>query len=183
MTSTDQTEPTHQATDRSSGRRGSAGVSDEIRGEVGRRTVLRGAAVGGLALPLLAACGGGDEAATGSEGSGASAESSPTESSSGGGAAAGAATVAVADVPVGGGAILKEQKLVVTQPAKGQFKAFSAVCTHQGCLVSEITGEEIICRCHGSQFSITDGSPTSGPADEPLGAKTATVKGDQVSIT
>ena len=35
-----------------------------------RRTMLRGAAVGGVALPLLAACGGGEEATTGGQGSG-----------------------------------------------------------------------------------------------------------------
>ena len=43
-----------------------------------------------------------------------------------------------ADVPEGSGAVFPEQKVVVTQPAPGDFKAFTAVCTHQGCLVQSV---------------------------------------------
>ncbi|MGA8210438.1 MAG: Rieske (2Fe-2S) protein, partial [Nocardioidaceae bacterium] len=91
-------------------------------------------------------------------------------------------TVPVADVPVGGGTILKADKVVVTQPSDGEFKAFDATCTHKGCQVSKIEGDHIVCPCHGSMFSITDGSVVGGPAPSPLGAKTVTVEGDQVTV-
>jgi Rieske Fe-S protein len=149
--------------------------------------MLRGVAVGGLALPLLAACGGED----GTAGSDSSAEPTAAESSSGDSSgaepsesAAGAGvTVAAADVPVGGGTILKADKVVVTQPTEGDFKAFSAVCTHQGCTVGSVTDGQIVCPCHQSHFSIEDGSPVSGPASAPLAAKKATAAGGEVSVT
>jgi nitrite reductase/ring-hydroxylating ferredoxin subunit len=153
--------------------------------EVSRRTMLRGVAVGGVALPLLAACGGGDSSSS-SDGSSSgsssddSATASPSTSASAGG---GGTTVAAADVPVGGGTILKDEKLVVTQPSKGQFKAFSAICTHEKCVVGSVEGGEIVCPCHGSHFSIEDGSAVQGPATKPLEAKQATVKGSEVSVT
>jgi nitrite reductase/ring-hydroxylating ferredoxin subunit len=128
-----------------------------------RRTMLCGAAVGGAALPLLAACGG--ETTTGGEGSGG-----------------GSAIVAASDVPVGGGTILKDEEVVVTQPKKGDYKAFTAVCTHQGCTVTKVEGGQIVCPCHGSHFSIEDGSPTSGPAQKALASKTVSVEGGQVSV-
>jgi Rieske Fe-S protein len=158
-----------------------------------RRTMLRGAAVGGLALPLLAACGGGSsDTRSGDSGSGDSASSDPSSggsSSSGSGSggssrgSGGSVTVAEADVPVGGGTILTSDKVVVTQPTKGQFKAFSAICTHQGCTVGSVTGGQIVCPCHGSHFSIKDGSPLAGPASAPLPAKKATLKGGEVSVS
>ena len=137
--------------------------------DLDRRRLLHGAAVGGLALPLLAACGG--EASSGS--------SSDAHSS----ADAGGTSVAAADVPVGGGTILNDQKVVVTQPSKGDFKAFTAVCTHKGCTVAKVEGGLIMCPCHGSKFSIEDGSRKAGPAQAALAAKKVTVEGDQISIS
>ena len=72
---------------------------------------------------------------------------------------------------------------MVTQPTQGDFKAFSAVCTHQGCVVAEIKGEDIDCNCHGSKFSIKDGSVVSGPATQPLQALKATVSGGEISVS
>ncbi len=154
---------------------------DREQAPVTRRTMLRGAAVGGAALPLLAASGGGGAGASGAPGAGSSASGSASGSggSSGGKAAI---KVAAADVPVGGGTII-DQSVVVTQPAKGEFKAFSAICTHQGCPVGSVTGGEIVCPCHGSHFSIKDGSPVSGPAPSPLAAKKVSVSGGQVTVT
>jgi nitrite reductase/ring-hydroxylating ferredoxin subunit len=146
---------------------------------VPRRTMLRGVAVGGLTVPLLAACGGG----SGSSGSGGSGSDSSSSKGSSGGGSGGSATVAEADVPVGGGTILTDAKVVVTQPTKGRFNAFSAICTHQGCLVNEVSGGQIVCPCHGSHFSITDGSPVSGPAPSALPAKKVRVAGGRVSVT
>ena len=69
----------------------------------------------------------------------------------------------------------------MTQPTAGQFKAFSSICTHAGCPVADVT-DTINCNCHGSKFSITDGSVVNGPASQPLAARTATVAGDTVSV-
>lgn len=123
---------------------------------------------------LLAACGGGETApeATG-------APETPT-ASEGTTAATGAALVAVADVPVGDGVILEEAKVVVTQPTAGTFKAFTAVCTHQGCTVASIKNGVIGCPCHGSAFNAADGSVKNGPATRPLKEIPVAVEGDQV---
>ncbi len=136
--------------------------------DLSRRTVLRGAAVGGAAVPLLAACGSGGDSGGGPSGSGT---------------AGGRATVAAADVPVGGGTILTDQQVVVTQPEKGTYKAFTAICTHQGCTVNKVLGGKIVCPCHGSTFSITDGSPQGGPAQSALAEKKVSVEGDQISVS
>ena len=155
--------------------------SDAEGGGLSRRVMLRGATLGGLSLPVLAACGSGDDASTATSDPTTSAASSPAASD--GSSAAGGPTVPAADVPVGGGTILADEKLVVTQPTEGEFKAFDSTCTHKGCPVKSIEDGEIVCPCHDSHFSITDGSPISGPASEPLAAKTATAKGGQITVT
>jgi Rieske Fe-S protein len=154
-------------------------LDDTTTSDLTRRTVLRSATVGGLALPFLAACGGGDEGADAS--SGTSSDSAPSSDAPSGGSGGGG--VPTSDVPVGGGTILKDQKIVVTQPTAGEFKAFTAVCTHQGCTVTKVEGGQIVCPCHGSHFSIKDGSPVSGPAPSPLAEKTVSVQGDQISVS
>jgi Rieske Fe-S protein len=78
---------------------------------------------------------------------------------------------ATSDIPVGGGAIYTAAKVVVTQPASGQYKAFSAVCTHVGCIVNKVTNGTIDCPCHGSEFKITNGAVVTGPAPSPLPAR------------
>ncbi|HEU5241587.1 MAG TPA: Rieske (2Fe-2S) protein [Ornithinibacter sp.] len=86
-------------------------------------------------------------------------------------------------IPVGGGKIFSDQQVVVTQPTAGQFKAFSAVCTHQGCIVGEISDGQIICPCHASHFDISSGEPTPDSlAQSPLPAKTVTVTGDTFTV-
>jgi nitrite reductase/ring-hydroxylating ferredoxin subunit len=77
------------------------------------------------------------------------------------------------NVPVGGGVILASANVVVTQPRKGTFEGFSATCTHQGCLLANVAGGTINCGCHGSQFSITDGSNVAGPSGTPAGSVAA----------
>ncbi|MGO3070332.1 MAG: Rieske 2Fe-2S domain-containing protein [Brevibacterium linens] len=77
------------------------------------------------------------------------------------------ANLPAADVPVGSGTVI-EDTYVITQPKEGEFFAFSSVCTHQGCQVTRITEEAIICPCHSSNFSVTTGEVISGPAEEPL---------------
>ena len=87
-----------------------------------------------------------------------------------------------ADIPVGGGKVFAAEGVVITQPRAGQFKGFSPICTHQGCPVSNVDGGTINCTCHGSKFSIEDGSVKAGPATKPLPPKDIKVNGDQISL-
>jgi Rieske Fe-S protein len=136
-----------------------------------RRALLLGAGAIGAA-GVLAACGTSSPSTT-----------NPGDGGNGGGAPASPQPVKVSDVPVGGGVIFADQNFVVTQPTAGQFKAFSATCTHEQCLVSRIQGDKIICPCHGSQYNIADGSVAVGPATRPLPARTATVTGDTITVS
>jgi len=98
----------------------------------------------------------------------------------GGGGGGGQALTTTSKVPVGGGEVLTDQKIVVTQPKAGTFAAFTAVCTHLGCLVDSVSGGTINCPCHGSKFSITNGSVVNGPATSPLAAVSIKVKGSNI---
>jgi Rieske Fe-S protein len=89
---------------------------------------------------------------------------------------------ATSDIPVGGGAIYAAAKVVVTQPASGQYKAFSAVCTHVGCIVNRVTNGTIDCPCHGSEFKITNGAVVTGPAPSPLPARQIKIVKDQIIL-
>ena len=91
-------------------------------------------------------------------------------------------SIAVTDIPVGGGVVVAEPPVVLTQPAMGEFKAFTSICPHQGCKVSEVTNNEIYCPCHGSKFSALDGSVIQGPATEGLAAAAVAVDGTKVSF-
>jgi len=141
-----------------------------------RRTVL--ACAGAACAAVLAGCsrynsnnGGiaGSQPAPATSSS--AAQAAPPASGSGAagsGAAAPAALASTSDVPVGGGKILADKKIVITQPKSGEFHGFSAVCTHAGCIVGTVSGGTINCPCHGSRFSITNGSVVNGPAPSPL---------------
>ncbi len=131
---------------------------------ISRRGLLSGAAalgVGAIGAGSLAACD------TGSRGP-AGMSTQPV-------------TVPVSQVPVGGAVILGQA--VVNQPMEGQFRAFSAVCTHQSCLVSAVREESVECTCHGSIFSTMDGAVLRGPASRPLVSRTVTVEGDNLTVT
>jgi nitrite reductase/ring-hydroxylating ferredoxin subunit len=156
-----------------------------------RRTVLRCAAMAalvGAGAPILAACGGSDDASGGGttpSASGSSsapnASASPSGSASSSAPASGGAVLGPAsDVPVGGGAVFKDAKVVVTQPTAGQYKGFSAVCTHQGNPIGSVEDGQIVCPFHNSHFSITDGSPVSGPAQTALPAVNVKVEGSNI---
>ena len=89
---------------------------------------------------------------------------------------------AASEIPVGGGKIYTAAKVVVTQPARGQYQAFSAICTHVGCIMSAVTNGTIDCPCHGSQFKITNGAVITGPAPSPLPKKQIKIVGGNVIL-
>lgn len=154
-----------------------------------RRTVLTAGALV-IAGGTLAACGGtSTPAATASAlasnpAPGPTTAGSPTvtASPSATGAPATGALAAVSDIPVGGGVIVAEPPIVITQPVAGTFKGFTAICTHQGCLVAEVAENEIVCPCHGSRFSAEDGSVIQGPATLPLTPADVVVQGASVVL-
>ena len=136
---------------------------------VTRRTVLQTAAVAGVGVATagaLAACSSdsGDDVDSGGDSTGVAGDS-----------------VATADVPVGSGVIVGDT--VFTQPVEGEYAAFSTTCPHSQCPVNAVKGDIISCPCHGSEFSIEDGSVLKGPARRGLAAQTVTVEGDQVVAT
>lgn len=156
-----------------------------MTGPLSRRRALSGAATLGLGVPLLAGCGDDPETSandpvTSAPAPSSSAPASPTATETASGARAAGGLVATSEVPVGGGVVLKSEEIVVTQPTAGEFKAFSAICTHQGCLIGSVSDGTITCPCHNSMFSAADGSVSGGPASAPLDAVPVSVSGDQV---
>ena len=159
-----------------------------------RRGVLAGVGLVGLA-GAVSACGSGG---SGSSSAGTSAGAPPAtgaasapssasgSSASGGGAstggAQGSALATTSEIPVGSGKIFTSEKVVVTQPNSGDFKAFSAVCTHMGCIVATISNGTIDCPCHGSQYSISTGAVVGGPAPSPLPAQSINVSGSNIFL-
>lgn len=136
-----------------------------------RRGMVAGVGLVGLA-GTLAACGG-------SGGSGGTSSGGSPGGSSGG---SGGALAKTSEIPVGGGKVFKDEKVVVTQPEQGQFKAFSAVCTHRGCTVDKVANGTIDCPCHGSKYKISDASVVAGPAPKPLPHKSITVSGGEIKL-
>jgi nitrite reductase/ring-hydroxylating ferredoxin subunit len=148
-----------------------------------RRGVLAGVGLAGLA-GVITACGAGGSSSTPAASSGPSsaAASGGASSAAPSGAAAANALAATSDIPVGGGKIFTGPKVVVTQPTANEFKAFSAVCTHMGCIVSQVSNGTIDCPCHGSQYNITTGAVVAGPAPMPLPAEQIKVSGDSIFL-
>ena len=137
-----------------------------------RRTVLRATALGVAAAGVgvtAAACSSSNSTPQGS--------TAQTAQAAGGGTA----TVATSQVPVDGGFIDQTNRVVVTQPSAGEYKAFTAVCTHAQCTVSTVSHNIIQCPCHGSQYSATDGSVIQGPAPSALASMTCKVSGSTIT--
>jgi Rieske Fe-S protein len=126
-----------------------------------RRIVFHGLGAIGVAV-ALAGCAGSDD------GGGSEAPDSGTT------------LAAVDEVPVGGGVILGDEKIVITQPTEGEFKAFTAVCTHAGNTVTSVGDGVIECSFHGSSFSAETGDVAGGPATSPLAEVAIRVDGDKI---
>ena len=155
--------------------------------QLDRRHALTGTAAIGIALPVLAACGADSSTGTATDTTAATPDASDTPSPSGSESTSQNADVAEAltttqEVPVGSGRIFPEQQVVVTQPTEGEFRCFTAVCTHQGCIVSSVSYGSISCECHGSGFSIEDGSAVNPPATQPLVERQIKIKGDTITL-
>ncbi|WP_055689387.1 Rieske (2Fe-2S) protein [Streptomyces prasinus] len=157
------------------------------------RATRRAALLAAGAAALAAGCGGsggGDAGAGGDAAGDGSSPGTPSDTPSrtpsdtaAPGGPAGRELATTDDIPVGGGVVFREEKVVVTQPEQGDFKAFSAICTHQSCLVASVSDGTVDCACHGSRFRITDGSVERGPATRALPAERITVEGNSIRLT
>lgn len=170
-----------------------SGSSNPARHEqvpVTRRGVLAGSAAV-VATLALGACASPDETSTGSTST--APEESPTtgettassESSPSADTGAGEVLATTGEFPTGGGKVVTTTAagvVVVTQPADGEFKAFSGKCTHQGCPVTEVLENEIRCNCHGSTFDATTGDPIAGPAMVGLAPVAIAVEGTDIVL-
>ncbi|WP_431841549.1 Rieske (2Fe-2S) protein [Calidifontibacter indicus] len=169
-------------------------MSDQKR-PTDRRSVLRGlgvvAAAGGLAAcskddvdaAKTSASDLGSSASSGASQAAGSASSAASSVSSSVSAEVSGDSIPTAKVPVGSGYIDADKKIVVSQPEAGQFKAFSSICTHKSCPITRIDGDAAVCPCHGSAFSLSDGSVVNGPADKPLSEKKVTVDGANLIVS
>jgi Rieske Fe-S protein len=143
-----------------------------------RQKAIFGAGLGLIAAALAACTTYGKKPEASGDTPGATTEAAPGTSAPGPATLANAITK-TSDVPVGSGVIVDE--IVVTQPSAGEFKGFSATCTHAGCTVNEVADGTINCPCHGSKFNL-DGSVANGPATSPLEPQAVTVQGDSIVL-
>ena len=155
--------------------------------ELDRRRFLGCAALFGVAGPMLVACSSGGSGSSSGGGTSSSGGGS-SSGGSGGGKSGGTVLVATKDVPVGGGVILTDVAVAVTQPKQGTFLAFDAHCTHQGTIIGAPQGGLMTCPLHGSQFDL-QGNDVRGPNGSPAGSTadlvpvSVTVKGGNVVRT
>ena len=138
-----------------------------------RRALLAGAGV--TCAAMLAGCTTRD-----ANDGGFTPAASGTATSADGSAPAPNALAATSQIPDGGGKIIDGINIVITQPQSGSFRAFTAICTHQGCIVNSVSNGTIDCPCHGSKFSIKDGSVVNGPAPSPLASIAIKVEGTSI---
>ena len=142
---------------------------------ISRRTVIMNSGLAAVAIAGLSSC-------TTYGTAPVTEPSAPAASGGGSGGSGQGLSAKAADIPVGSGKIFPDAQTVITQPKEGEFKAFSSICTHQACPVATVT-DTINCDCHGSKYSITDGSVVNPPAPKPLPAKTIEVDGDTLTVT
>jgi Rieske Fe-S protein len=79
---------------------------------------------------------------------------------------------------------LGKAPVMVERTATGQYKAFSARCTHLGCTIQFMDDKlspHFACNCHGSQFDM-NGKNIAGPAPRPLDPYRITQRGSTLLI-
>jgi len=152
------------------------------------RFIRLGSALGvGAAVASLAACGGsgssGDSGSSGGKQDDSGESKKAGSSAAGGEAQSGGAVIArESEVAPGSAVEFKDggQDAVLVHLESGDFAAYSAVCTHQGCTVAYQKGQ-LACPCHGSVFDPANGAEVvTGPAQSPLPEIPIEVKGGQV---
>jgi Rieske Fe-S protein len=73
--------------------------------------------------------------------------------------------------------------IMVVRISDAKAVAVSAICTHAGCSMDYVPGQQLLdCPCHGSQFA-TDGSVLRGPAVRDLRVYSVTLANDLITIT
>jgi len=90
------------------------------------------------------------------------------------------------DFPVGQGKVVpvNDKPVIVVNTAQGGLKAFSAICTHLGCIVEwDEPRQFILCPCHDGRFNAVNGAIISGPQPAPLPELALTVEGDAVYVS
>ncbi|MEN9872672.1 MAG: hypothetical protein RL450_607 [Actinomycetota bacterium] len=140
-----------------------------------RREVL-GVSVASLAAVSLAACAAEPEVA-------ATTPPSATVDQAPAGAVGEILLGPASEIMVGSGNKYKIDEMLtilVTQPKAGDFRGFSATCTHSGCIVQGVQDGEIACGCHGARFDQESGAVLAGPARTALGRITIELRGDEL---
>src|SRR5215211_2326790 len=166
--------------------RGPGDKEEEVLEKISRETFIRlGTALGvGAACASLVACGGGaSSSGGGSDGGKSGGSDSGSKKSSGGDAGAGGTAIASESEVAPGSALKFEDSgnpAFLVHLDNGEFVAYSAICTHQGCTVAYKDGN-LACPCHGSVFDPANGaSVVAGPAQRPLPEIPVKVRGDEV---
>ncbi len=89
------------------------------------------------------------------------------------------------DLPVGQSKVLpvNDKPVIVVNTPQGGVKAFSAICTHLGCVVGwDQSKQVILCPCHDGRFNPTTGAVISGPPPAPLPPMRVVVENDQIFV-
>ena len=92
--------------------------------------------------------------------------------------------IAASEVPVGDGYFFTRyaQRWVVTHPARGGFKGFSARCIHQGGICDDVINRAVQCPQHGSRYHLRTGLVVRGPAVQGLTQQPVRVVDRRVQI-
>jgi cytochrome b6-f complex iron-sulfur subunit len=85
---------------------------------------------------------------------------------------------------VGSAALVQagSNSILVTQTAQGSFSAFTAICTHEQCVITGFQSGAFVCPCHGSQYN-TNGAVQQGPATRALQRFTTQFTNNVLTIT
>ncbi len=92
---------------------------------------------------------------------------------------------AAADFPLNSSKIVSvnDKPIIIVNTKAGGLKAFSAICTHLGCVVAWNERKSIIhCPCHDGFFNAVTGAVISGPPPLPLTQYELVVRDGQVLV-